>query len=627
VYANNFRHEFLLDDGHSIERNLAIRSLANIPSFFADASTFSTLRSNIDYRPVLLVTYAANHALGGYDTWWWHLTQIAIHFACVLGLYYLCRAVLQQAGGRLGDPRTLAWVPLLPALAWAVHPTASGVVNYMSARSSMLTAAFLLWSFVVFCRPTLRHSQWRTSGGTALLFGLALFTKVEAVAALAVYFLWEVWRTAKHDGNQRPFFRDLWATLTPVALRRLAPMLVVAAGYAVVRVQVMAPFNFEESRRAPGVSALDYFWTQTVVWWEYLRNWFLPIGLVADHANYPVYRSPIAGPVPVALLGWTVVALALLWGWRKRPWLLFIAVSALALLSPTSSIAPLSEMLNEHRPYLPLAVLSLAWMIPLGASLVRWAAGRRPQAVLVIAATTLACGVLGAATLERNHAFSTNRAYLEDVVSKAPSGRALTNYGLIFMREGNYATAESLFVRAAEYSPNWHIVHVNLGIVNRQKGNLAAAQEHFTRAVETDRFSGTALTWRGEHHLAIGDYAAAARDFQAARPRSLEHYALCKGLATAHAGLGHVEESLAQTRECLRLDAQRTGVDIVAIARPFFEVPGLAAAGLSYFSQLAETIPETWWVHANIGILARRIGDTARAGAAEARAEALRPRG
>jgi len=625
VYSNNFRHEYFLDDNHVIQNNLSIRSLDSIPAFFTDAGTFSTQRANVDYRPVLMVTYALNYWMGGLDTTWWHATQILLHFLCAVGLYLLARRILELMGERAEREPYLVLVPLLPALLFAAHPTASGVVNYLSARSSLLTAAFLLPSFLLYMVPGEDPRYRRTPWLAALLFALAMLTKIEAIGALALYFMYDVWEAARAGNHRRNLLGDLRATLTRQTVVRLWPFLAVTLGYFVLRSQVMAPFNLDESRRQPGVSALDYLWTQTVVWWEYVAKWFAPVNLVADNGNHPVYRSPLAWPASLAIAAWVAIGAALVAGWKRRPWLAFLAISALALLSPTSSIAPLSEMLNEHRPYLPLAVLSLAWTIPLGILLARAARTRPAVGAVAVTATLLATTTLGAMTLERNHAFSTNRAYLEDVVSKAPSGRALTNYGLIFMREGNYATAESLFVRAAEYSPNWHIVHINLGIVNRQKGNLAAAQEHFTRAVETDRFSGTALTWRGEHHLAIGDYAAAARDFEAARPKSLDHYALCKGLATANAGLGNVEPALAHTRECLHLNARQTGIDIVGIAKPFFDLPERTEAGLAYFTQLAETIPETWWVHANLATLARRLGDTARADSAQARADALKP--
>jgi tetratricopeptide (TPR) repeat protein len=337
-----------------------------------------------------------------------------------------------------------------------------------------------------------------------------------------------------------------------------------------------------------------------------------------------VYRSLLDGPVPLAIGAWLAVGAALLAGWKERPWLAFLALSALALLSPTSSVAPLAEMLNEHRPYLPLAVLSLCWMIPLGTLATRGAPGHPLGTAFSALGFGLVLLGLGSLTWQRNRVFATERSYLEDVVAKAPSGRALNNYGLIFMREGNYDRARELFEQALKYTPNWHTVHINLAIVYKHQGDLPRAQKHYDLAVQYDLYSGTALSWRAEYSLEQKRYRDAARDFEAAGPKSLERYRICKGLATAYAGLGDAEKSFEYTRQCLDLDARQVAVDIVAIAKPYFDSDSLARAGLAYFERLDARLPGTWWVHYNIGTLARRLGDTARGDAEYARAEALK---
>jgi protein O-mannosyl-transferase len=621
VYAGNATHDFFLDDAHAIVDNLALRSLANIPAFFTDAGLFSTLRANVDYRPVLLTTFAANYAMGGLATPWWHATQVLLHLVVAGALWALGAQVLRRSElVREGDP-ALTLVPAAAALLFVVHPTGSGVVNYMSARSSLLTAAFVLPSIVLYLRTAGRGGA--TSWAAALFFALGLLTKVEAIAALGVYALAELWATACARTQPASPIRDAIDTLRPDVLRRLAPFLVIAAAYFAWRAQVMAPFAFDETRRSADVSALDYLRTQTVVWWLYLRQWFLPLGLVADHGSYPVYRSWLDAPVLAAVAGWAVVA-ALLWrSWARAPWLAFVVVSALALVSPTSSIAPLAEMLNEHRPYLPRAVLSLAWVLPVGVWLQRHA-GRGARRAAVLATPVALTLLLGAMTVDRNHAFSTSRAYLEDINAKAPSHRSLMNYGLILMGEGRYPEALSYFERARALAPAWPFVHINLGIVHRALGDPRLAEEHFSLAVRYDTQSGIALRWRGEHYLTQRRWADALADFTQAQGVSLERYDLAKGIATANAGLGRSDAALAATRECLRLDEARTGTDITSIAAPFFDDLALTAAGLAYFEGLERDLPDAWWVPANIATLATRLGDQAKAQAAAARSARLK---
>ena len=64
AYANSFSGSFHYDDFHSLVENRAVRSLANVPRFFVDPGLFSGEPDKGMYRPVLLVTYALNYAVG-----------------------------------------------------------------------------------------------------------------------------------------------------------------------------------------------------------------------------------------------------------------------------------------------------------------------------------------------------------------------------------------------------------------------------------------------------------------------------------------------------------------------------------------------------------------------------------
>ena len=56
AYANHFRNSFHFDDSHTVESNLFIRDLRNVPRFFTDVRTFSSLPPNQSYRPVVTTT-------------------------------------------------------------------------------------------------------------------------------------------------------------------------------------------------------------------------------------------------------------------------------------------------------------------------------------------------------------------------------------------------------------------------------------------------------------------------------------------------------------------------------------------------------------------------------------------
>jgi tetratricopeptide (TPR) repeat protein len=614
AYSNTYDHAFHLDDGHVLSTNPAIRDLKNIPAFFVDPGMFSSLRANVDYRPVLMSTYALNHWLGGYDMWNWHVTQILLHWAVACGLYALCLRI-QQRSSPAPSGTVAAWTAFVAAAVFAVHPTGSGVVNYQSARSSLLTAAFLLPAMLSYTRCVPGPGYGRTMWLTALFFALALFTKIEAIGCLAVFFLYDCWQTSRAGTEPSGFVASVLRTANGTTLRRLWPCLAVAVAYFVIRRVLMAEYVLAQSSRRADVTHLDYFLTQWVAWWYYVRHWFAPVGLVADHGAFTVFRSLFDGHVLLALGGWMLVGSGAAALWKRQPRFLFIALSALALVSPTSSIVPLAEMVNEHRPYLPLAVLSLLWTIPAVELAAASIASRR--LMLGAYASSLAFVVAGLTlmTLERNKVFQTYEAYWKDVAEKAPSSRSLCNYGLAFMQRAEYATAIKYFREAIELGPYWHIPQINLAVALDSTGESDLALEHYSRGIDYDTFSGSALTWRGRYYLKHRQYELARKDFEASvAKKSLERYDNNKGLATAWAGLGNAQRCFEYTLACYEIDPNQTAIDIVAIVAPFFLDPSdpryqeVARIGVQFFELLNTRIQDTWWVYANMSALASRVG-------------------
>src|SRR2546429_5511230 len=89
-YGNSFGIGFYFDDSYGIASNPAIRSLRNIPLFFSDPFTLTTMRENVDIRPVLVVTFAINYAISGNEPWSYHVLNLIFHFiAAGTGLFFV----------------------------------------------------------------------------------------------------------------------------------------------------------------------------------------------------------------------------------------------------------------------------------------------------------------------------------------------------------------------------------------------------------------------------------------------------------------------------------------------------------------------------------------------------------
>src|ERR1044071_10345964 len=84
AYANHFHNSFHFDDAHTVVNNAAIRELRNVPRFFLDATTFSSLPSNQSYRPLVSTLLAIDYAAGDLKPFWFHLSIFALFLVLVL---------------------------------------------------------------------------------------------------------------------------------------------------------------------------------------------------------------------------------------------------------------------------------------------------------------------------------------------------------------------------------------------------------------------------------------------------------------------------------------------------------------------------------------------------------------
>src|SRR5438132_4448039 len=154
AYANHFHNSFHFDDAHTIETNAAIRELRNIPLFFRDATTFSSLPSNQSYRPLVSTLLAIDYRLGGMQPFWFHLSIFVLFVALVLLLAFVI--------DRLLDCATISarnrWIALAAAAWYGLHPANADTGNYIISSSEIISTLGVIASFAVyFAFPRLRR--------------------------------------------------------------------------------------------------------------------------------------------------------------------------------------------------------------------------------------------------------------------------------------------------------------------------------------------------------------------------------------------------------------------------------------------------------------------------------------
>jgi tetratricopeptide (TPR) repeat protein len=470
AYSNHFDNGFHFDDSHVIVNNLSIRGLHDWPRFFTDPLTFTARPQNAVYRPLLTLSYAIDHRLaGGIEVRQFHLTQ----FGLLLLLGLLLIVFLRRIYALVDGVRGTRWAALAAATLFCIHTANTETVNYLSSRSSLVATLGVVASFILYMKfPRARRLHGYLL--PMLIGGLAKALTVMFAPLLLVYVLCFEQRCSLGELASPHGRRALRAAL----LRSLPAFASGAALYLFLRAMDSPTLQYAT------IDRWAYARTQPFVWLHYFRLFLVPRGLTAD-TDWGLLESWLDARLLVGAL--FIAALIAAIGWlssrsRWRPAAFGLAWFGIALL-PTSSVVPLSEVYNEHRiffPYVGLAAAA-AWAVTLGL-------GRlgRPRIAGALGALLL-LGVVaahGTGTHRRNAVWRDEATLWKDVTVKSPrNGRGLMNYGLTLMRDGKLREALGYFERAAEFSPDYSILEVNLGIVKSALGDAKAAESHFLRAL------------------------------------------------------------------------------------------------------------------------------------------------
>jgi hypothetical protein len=468
AYGNHFHNDFHFDDDHTIRSNLYIRDVRNIPRFFTTTKTFSSLPANQAYRPLLTTTLAIDYWWGGgLDPLPFHTTSFALFVIQCAVMFLLFRRLMDHARP---DPAN-RWVALAGTTVYALHPANAETVNYIIARSEMLSTLGVVLALVIFAGGG-RPRRW----GLYLVPAAAgMFGKEQAAMFAPLLFLYVAFFERELSVRELLRPRDIAAVF-----RATWPAFFVCGAIAAVGLHLAATFT------PGGRSEWHYLITQPIVILRYVTTFFLPVHLTADTDWTPItnaldYRV-IVGVTFIAC----ALRLAAIASRRRetRPVAFGLLWFFVALL-PTSSVVPLAEVTNDHRVYFPFVGLTLAvvWAAALGLR----DSHRHARRIAASATVVVLLLALTYGTHRRNEVWRTEESLWLDVTRKSPeNGRGLMTYGVIQMGKGNLAAAQEYFERALQYAPQYPYLHVNLGILKGSLGESAEAERHFLEAQRYD---------------------------------------------------------------------------------------------------------------------------------------------
>ncbi len=454
VYSNSFNVQFIMDDHPVI-------SLYG-PMELLEIILHGGMRRTAD------VTFSLNHHLHGTEVTGYHLVNLIIHNAAAITLYFFTGTSLGVLlANREQTPERSVFIerfmPLAVALLFVTHPVQTQAVTYIVQRYTSLATLFYLLSALFFIKFRLSRNEGDGPRRTGLLACACLISGILAVTSKQIAFTLPLMLIFLELFlfNGRMLNRTFYAVCGTLLFT------VLAATLATWHDRPLADFltSIDHATSEDNLtSRWTYFLTQTRVVAAYLGLLCLPVGQSIFH-EVPEYTTLFSLPVICSMILHISLAAAAVVFYRiskrhltigNKNYGALLRITALGItwfyvsMLVESSIFPITDVMFEHRIYLPSAGFFLAVLSCLALIAERYR--HLTSAVWVL--FVLVSITFGGMTLARNHIWSDSMRLWQDTATKAPNkDLVLTNLAGEYMKQNMHHKALPLFVKALETSP------------------------------------------------------------------------------------------------------------------------------------------------------------------------------
>jgi hypothetical protein len=432
--------------------------------------------ARVTSRPVANISMALNHLAAGLDPAPYHWTNLVIHLAAGLALFWVITLFQRHHGVSPGDQN----IALLAVLLFLVHPLNIQATTYVVQRMTSLSTLFVLLALGSYVSgrcgsgPVSRRG-WYLLAVTGFL--LAVGSKELGFLLLPLLLLYEVC-----------FHGTAWLNRCQHVAQRAGLPLTIAAVAAFVLLASWLGWNYMgshfyggETMPSRNFSGVERVLTQGRVQIFYLTLllWPAPSRLNLDH-TFTVSRS-LVDPL-TTLLAFLFIAATIIFALRSirsRPLLAFPVLGYWLLHSMESGPVNL-ELVFEHRMYLPMTMLALLVGLNLRPASMKHALST--YAILLVVGALLA-----SSTYQRNLVWAEPLTFHRDVAAKSPEKfRPQFNLGTHLGVRGILDEAKTAFERAIRIKPDSSLAHNQLGNVYLLQNQLQRAEQHYRWSIEHD---------------------------------------------------------------------------------------------------------------------------------------------
>jgi Tfp pilus assembly protein PilF/general stress protein CsbA len=528
---------------------------------------FTNIYANF-WHPLTMISLMLDYQIFGPDPLGFHLTNIALHLASTLLLFFVLRRMTGEC-----------WKSAFVAGLFAVHPLHVESVVWVAERKDVLSAFFWMLTLVVYVFYAERP-RFGTYLAALLIFVLGLMAKPMLVTMPCVMLLLDYWplrrgrmnKTApESEGKEEKNLQAIGKRRKPqeqpplkapesvrhythvfewAVLRRL--FLEKVPFFAVIPAFCILTF-IAEGNAVTNMPLAVRISNAIVSYVTYISKTFWPAKLAVYypyHEAWPLWQ--VVGSAFILLAMTVAVILAS----RRFPYLAVGWLWFLGVLTPVIGVVQVGSFAMADRfTYLPL--IGLFIMIAWGVPELLQSCDRSIRAGALFSASGLILACLGVLTW-------TQLGYWKNSISvynhalEVTSENSFIYYmrGVDYARSGDLARAVSDFDKVIEINPTEYYAFCNRADAYSKLGDNAKAIADYTAAIRVDPKDPKAYVSRGmvyhklnRTQLALADYDSAIK----LRPEFVEAYT---NRGNVYNELGYYEQAISDYGKAIEIDPE-----------------------------------------------------------------------
>ncbi len=468
IYSNTFTVPFYFDDYFTIVENPLIKNIKSLmPLWKFDPSRFLTHLS-----------FALNFYLHGVELWGYHGVNLLLHLSITCLYYHFLNLILTKTDfAKRDDHFPIRWVIFFASWIFLCHPLQTQSVTYISQRSTLLASFFYLLTLIFYIHFRLSgKAHFYYLGFSANILGL--FTKPIIVTLPLAMILVEIFSFGFLKKKNR---RGLMEILPYGLIAIIVPFLLMLWRYKFVEFDFLSEITKETFK----IGRYEYLLTQFNVFMTYLRLLFIPVNQSLDY-DYPIAHSLLSLPTFFSFLMVCLFSISAFLLFKKEKGISFGMFWMGLTLSVESSVFPISDVINEHRLYLPMVgfALMMAFLFK------RLLKTHR----IYLYVMCLIVFIFSGLTYKRNEAWGNIKGFHEQMIHRFPKkARLHNNLGNIYcLFQKDYPAAEKAYLKAIELDSHYCFAYNNLANIYMQQKRIEEAIQTFQKAIEADpQFAGS----------------------------------------------------------------------------------------------------------------------------------------